>query len=217
MHVHIVGNGSSGSGCWLSIKGWHWPLSAFMVREFGLPMSVLKDDLDRIYVDRLLEMVRNSSLGAVVILAQDLVHDNSGRPLRDVGLFHVPNHYVLDLARKHPEFLPAVSIHPARPDAIEELEKCLAGGAVMMKCLPNCQNINCNDRRFARFWERMAEAGLPLLAHTAANTPFLCFDPTMPTLTSSSCRSNAVSPSLRLTPPPRAALLIPITFTSSRR
>ena len=166
MHVHIVGNGSSGSGCWLSIKGWHWPLSALMVRECGLPMSVLKDDLDRIYVDRLLEMVRNSSLGAVVILAEDLVHDDSGRPLRDVGLFHVPNQYVLDLARKHSEFLPAVSIHPARPDALEELEKCLAGGAVMMKCLPNCQNINCNDRRFTRFWERMAEAGLPLLAHT---------------------------------------------------
>jgi len=35
-----------------------------------------------------------------------------------------------------------------------------------MKCLPNCQNINCNDRRFTKFWERMAEAGLPLLAHT---------------------------------------------------
>ncbi len=35
-----------------------------------------------------------------------------------------------------------------------------------MKCLPNCQNIDCNDRRFTGFWERMAEAGLPLLAHT---------------------------------------------------
>jgi len=36
----------------------------------------------------------------------------------------------------------------------------------MMKCLPNCQNINCADRRFTKFWERMAEAKLPLLAHT---------------------------------------------------
>ena len=66
----------------------------------------------------------------------------------------------------HREFLPAVSIHPARPDALDELERCLAKGAVMMKCLPNCHNINCNDRRFTRFWERMAEAKLPLLAHT---------------------------------------------------
>jgi predicted TIM-barrel fold metal-dependent hydrolase len=36
----------------------------------------------------------------------------------------------------------------------------------MLKCLPNCQNINCNDRRFIPFWERMAQAKLPLLAHT---------------------------------------------------
>ena len=36
----------------------------------------------------------------------------------------------------------------------------------MMKCLPNCQNINCADPKLTRFWERMAEACLPLLAHT---------------------------------------------------
>ena len=83
-----------------------------------------------------------------------------------VGSLYVPNDYILKLASEHKELLPAVSIHPARPDALEELERCLDAGAVMMKCLPNCQNINCNDRRYTRFWERMAEAGLPLLAHT---------------------------------------------------
>src|SRR5262249_15721991 len=36
----------------------------------------------------------------------------------------------------------------------------------MMKCLPNCQNIDCSSPRYRRFWERMAEAKLPLLAHT---------------------------------------------------
>ncbi len=118
------------------------------------------------YLERLLEMIRGSSLGAVVILAQERVHDDSGRPLEQAGAFYVPNDYVLKLAREHHELLPAVSIHPARPDALEELERCLDGGAVMMKCLPNCQNINCNDLRFTRFWERMAEARLPLLAHT---------------------------------------------------
>ena len=46
----------------------------------------------------------------------------------------------------------------------------------MMKCLPNCHNINCNDRRFTRFWERMAEAKLPLLAHTGGEhtVPVVC-------------------------------------------
>ena len=166
MHVHVVGNGTGGTGCWLRVTGWHRPLAAMMLRHIGLPGGAMTGDLDRLYVERLLELVRGSSLSAAVILAQDEVHDESGRVMTGVGSFYVPNDYVLNLSREHQEFLPAVSIHPARPDALEELERCLAAGAVMMKCLPNCQNINCNDRRFTKFWERMAEAKLPLLAHT---------------------------------------------------
>lgn len=166
MHVHIVGNGSSGSGCWLRLNTYRRAMAALMLRHIGLPPTAIQEDLDRLYVERLLTLVRSSSLGAVVILAHEMVHDDAGHALTDKGSFYVPNRYVLELARQHPEFLPAVSIHPARADAIEELEFCLAKGARMMKCLPNCQNINCNDRRFARFWERMAQAQLPLLAHT---------------------------------------------------
>lgn len=166
MHVHIVGNGTGGTGCWINVKGWHRPLAAMMLRHIGLPSSAMAGDLDGLYVARLLELVRGSSLGAVVILAQDDVHDENGKVMPGVGSFYVPNDYVLRLAKKHPEFLPAISIHPARPDAIDELNRCLDAGAVMMKCLPNCQHFNCSDKRFTKFWERMAEAKIPLLAHT---------------------------------------------------
>jgi predicted TIM-barrel fold metal-dependent hydrolase len=137
-----------------------------MLRHIGLPGNAFAGDFDRLYVERLLQQIRQSSLGGAVILAHDEVRDDAGRIMEGVGSFYVPNEYVLRLAREHPEFLPAVSIHPARPDALEELDRCLAAGAVMMKCLPNCHNIDCNDRRYTRFWERMAEARLPLLAHT---------------------------------------------------
>jgi predicted TIM-barrel fold metal-dependent hydrolase len=166
MHVHIVGNGSGGTGCWLRVNGWHRHLARLMVRHIGLPDGVMEGSLDGLYVERLIKLVRTSSLGAIVILAHENVYDETGRVMDGVGSCFVPNDYVLNLAAWHREFLPAVSIHPARPDALQELERCLANGAVMMKCLPNCQNINCNDRRFTRFWERMAEARLPLLAHT---------------------------------------------------
>jgi hypothetical protein len=166
MHVHVVGNGSGGTGCWLRVTGWHRPLASLMLRHVGLPADAMRGDLDRLFVERLLDQVRTSSLSAAVILAQDDVHDDHGKVMAGVGSFYVPNDYVLSLAKQHAEFLPAVSIHPARPDALEELDRCLKAGAVMMKCLPNCQNINCNDRRFKKFWERMAEAKLPLLAHT---------------------------------------------------
>jgi predicted TIM-barrel fold metal-dependent hydrolase len=84
----------------------------------------------------------------------------------DFGSFYVPNEYLFAVCEKHPEFLPAASVHPSRPDALEELDRCLARGARALKLLPNCHNVHCSDPRYDRFWERMAEAELPLLAHT---------------------------------------------------
>jgi hypothetical protein len=166
MHVHMVGNGVAGSGGWLRLKGWHRWLAGFMLRQLGVPSSAFEGDLESIYADILSKLVRSSSMDAVVLLAHERVHDPDGTPREDLGSMFVPNDVVLGLAKTFPEFLPGVSIHPARRDALDELERCLAGGAVLMKCLPNCQNIDPSDKRYRPFWERMAGAGLPLLAHT---------------------------------------------------
>src|SRR5215471_4425503 len=114
MHVHVVGNGARNSGCWLRVRGWRRPLAALMLRGIGLPGDALNGDLEGFYIARLSEQVRSSSLGTAVILAQDLVYDEQGQPIKEVGSFYVPNDYVLKLAKKNPEFLAAVSIHPAR-------------------------------------------------------------------------------------------------------
>src|SRR5262249_17904033 len=103
MHVHIVGNGAGGTGCWVRVKGSHRPLPAFMLRHIGLPANAMTGDLDRLYLERLLQLVRESSLGAIVILAQENVYDEQGRVMEGVGSFYVPNDYVLKLARAHPE------------------------------------------------------------------------------------------------------------------
>ena len=166
MHVHMVGNGGGGSGGWLRLGAWHRWLAGFMLRQLGVAASALDGDLESIYVERLLPLVRESSMDAVVLLAHERVHDPDGTPRNDLGSMFVPNDVVLRLAKNYPEFLAGVSIHPARRDAIEELDRCLAEGAVLVKCLPNCQNIDCSDRRYEAFWRRMAEARLPLLAHT---------------------------------------------------
>jgi predicted TIM-barrel fold metal-dependent hydrolase len=166
MHVHMVGNGGGGSGGWLRLTGWHRWLAGFMLRQLGIPASALEENLEAIYAERLLRIVDESSMNAVVLLAHERVHDPDGTPREDLGSMFVTNDVVLDLARIHPEFLAGVSIHPARPDALDELERCLERGAVLMKCLPNCQNIDPSDPRYRPFWERMAAAGLPLLAHT---------------------------------------------------
>src|SRR3954454_22313390 len=133
MHVHMVGNGGGGSGGWLRLKGWHRWLAGFMFRQLGVPASALEGNLESIYADVLLQLVRDSSMDAVVLLAHERVHDPDGTPREDLGSMFVPNDVVLALAKSFPQFLPGVSIHPARADALEELERCLAGGAVLMK------------------------------------------------------------------------------------
>jgi uncharacterized protein len=162
-HVHVVGDGSSGSGCVLKDRGL---LARYMLYHIGLPQSALHNNLDKLYIERLAEMVTQSSIDAVMVLAHDQVYDESGRVMEGISPFYVPNSYVLSLSKEYSFFLPAVSIHPARKDAMDELNRCIEGGALMLKCLPNCQNINCNDRRFTPFWLKMAQAGIVLLAHT---------------------------------------------------
>ena len=80
--------------------------------------------------------------------------------------FYVPNDHVINLAHKYSQILPACSIHPARKDAIEELERCVEKGARVLKLLPNCHNVDCSDTRYKSFWERLSALGLPFLAHT---------------------------------------------------
>lgn len=167
-HVHVIGTGKNGSGCWYRPRGLTRLGEPILLRAMGLPASALRDDFETIYVEALRAQIRDSGLDAAVILAQEEPYREDGTLIADTGSFYVPNDYVLGLARKHPEFLAAVSIHPARRDALDELERCLEGGAVILKCLPNCQNMDWNARRYRPFLERMAESGLILLAHTGS-------------------------------------------------
>jgi len=169
-HVHIVGTGTGGTGCWYRPKGLTRIGEPILARAVGLSTRDLRgDNFDRLYVDRLLEMVRTSSrIDRAMLLAHELPYLDDGTALPEKSSFYVPNKYVLELAKQHPEFLPAISIHPSRKDALEELEYCLGEGAAALKCLPNVQGIDWNDKRHTKFLERMAEASLPLLAHTGS-------------------------------------------------
>src|SRR5437762_1303913 len=69
MHMHMVGNGSSGSGSWLRLRGWHRWLAGFMVRQLGLSADILEGDLDRLYAERVRELIATSSFDAAVLLA----------------------------------------------------------------------------------------------------------------------------------------------------
>ena len=149
----------------MRMSGWHRMMGEMMRRMIGMPVGVTDERFDALYVERLVADLKKSSLDHALLLAQDEVYHPDGKK-RDFGSFHVPNDYVFAVCAKHPEFLPAASIHPARPDALDELNRCLEKGARALKLLPNCHDVNCSDPRYDAFWSLMAESGLPLLAHT---------------------------------------------------
>ena len=55
------------------------------------------------------------------------------------------------------------SVHPYRKDAVAELERCVAAGAVLLKWLPITQGFNPADPRCFPFYEALAHHKLPLL------------------------------------------------------
>src|SRR5215471_10315786 len=124
MHVHVLGNGKSGSGCRINIRWWHHPFIRMMAWQIGLSASSDDPALDSIYAERLRDWVKASSIQKVVVLACDDVYDDQGGCHPGLSGLFVPNDYVLELARRFPEFLPGISIHPARRGAIDELERC---------------------------------------------------------------------------------------------
>ncbi len=165
MHVHLVGNGRNGSGNWMSLR-WHRRLAGeFMLRGIGLKADLTDHDFDDNYAAYVAQLVRESSLSHAVILAHEEVYHDDGGKLQ-FGSFHVSNDWILTIGKRHPELLPAVSIHPARKDALQELDRCIEAGAVMVKILPPSQNIDCSRPRYADFFKLMEQARIPLLSHT---------------------------------------------------
>lgn len=167
-HVHLVGDESLGHGCRIQLRTAFQRLGArIMLRGIGLSPDLIRTGgLGKAYVERLLETVRSSSIDRALLLAHDYPRKANGEVIDSIWNFYVSNDAVLDLARKHGEFFAAASIHPARPDALDELERVHAAGARVMKLLPNCLNIDYSLPQYRRFFRRMGELGVVLLSHS---------------------------------------------------
>jgi predicted TIM-barrel fold metal-dependent hydrolase len=166
-HVHFVGDGSNGSGCWLRSNTLLDRIVEPIVKaQAGILQSSKELGVDQAYEEKLIQLIDQSTLDAVLLLAMDYPYDEDGNCLKEKAKFHVPNDHVLSLAKKYAQIIPACSIHPARKNAIEELERCAEQGAKVLKLLPNCHNVDCSNTRYRSFWEKLSELGLPFLAHT---------------------------------------------------
>ena len=169
-HVHVVGLGTSSGACVNdSMLSWRHPLKRAKTRIY-LSASGISDihNADEQYVSRLVRLVRGFGHPAKVhILALDHYYNADGTINREKTEFYVPNDYVVRLATQYPDiFIPVVSVHPYRPDAVQEIEKWARQGVHDVKWLPNAQGIDPSDPRNDDFYRAMRKNNMVLLTHT---------------------------------------------------
>ncbi len=169
-HVHLIGNGRGRSGIEVNpamFSPFH-PKKRFMTSAYLSAAGVPNDaHFDEAYVAHLADMAKGFGRPLRIhLLAMDRNHRPDGTVDAENTEFYVPNDAVLKAAEANPGlFVPVVSIHPARPDAIQELERCADRGARFLKWLPNAQNIDPSDPKYDAFYRRMAERQVTLLTH----------------------------------------------------
>lgn len=172
-HAHIIGVGAGGSGtevhpAWLT---WRHPVKRLLA---GVYLSAAGasgfDRLDEEYIARLKRLV--CAFGRPVrvhLLAFDRHYNPDGSINPDRTEFYVPNDYVFRLAAQSPDiFVPVISIHPARRDALDELDKWTSRGARFVKWLPSAHGIDPADPHCDEFYRRMAARGCVLITHAGA-------------------------------------------------
>jgi len=165
-HVHLAALRTKDNGCYISPGLLNSPLFRFLSWKQGLPIEDAARFNQKYVEDLLAELRRSRYVEQAVLLGMDGVYDTNGILDAEKTEFLVGNDYVLNLAGSYPhEFLPGVSINPQRRDAIEELERCAAAGAVLVKVLPNSQGFDPGDRRYVPFYRKLAQLKLPLLSH----------------------------------------------------
>ncbi len=170
VHVHAIGLGQEGDGTFVNpekLSSRH-PFKRFETNLY-LKATGVKGlaHFDRDYLEVLAARARAFPHPVRLhLLAMDQAYRPDGTPDAARTEFHVPNAYVFAAAAQHPDlFVPVMSIHPARKDAIQELEACAAQGARLLKWLPNAQAIDPADPRYDAFYRRMKELGVVLLTH----------------------------------------------------
>lgn len=175
-HTHIAGIGSNGTGCMVH-SSMHSPyLHPFKRLKFQIFMSASgvnsEEDGDQQYVKRLVQLIRhcrlvsNGKWGKHVILPLDHWHDQDGTERKDITGLYCPNEYVLRLSQEYPDcFIPACSIHPYRPNAVELLQQSYDNGCRLCKWLPNSMGIDPSDDRCDIFYDKLRSLGMVLLSH----------------------------------------------------
>jgi uncharacterized protein len=170
-HAHLIGTGDAGSGIYVNPRTDSLlNPGQYARRLFFLNAGCVHDasgSVDNAYVDRMRNLIDGMRRGVKVLLfAFERAHHEDGTPDLEHTIFHVPNEYARDVARRHAgDFEWAASIHPYRKDALEALEQAKREGARAVKWLPSAMGIDPASARCNAFYEFLSKNQIPLIAH----------------------------------------------------
>jgi len=173
VHCHTAGIGAGGSGCFVSGALRRNVRFPFFLKSFGVTEQELLQQGDRLVLERLSRLLDESHhVAAAVVLAMDGVVDSRGELDQAATEIYIPNTYLGQECRTHPNLLFGASVNPLRRDALERLERVAEEGAVLLKWLPAIQGMDPGDMQLKPFYRRLQELGLPLLTHTGNEESF---------------------------------------------
>lgn len=169
-HVHAVALGTHVEGAFVH-EGMRSLSSPIRYAKYLVYMSSAgvenEENADVEYLERLVDLAMNMPKKQKHhLLAFDKHYLPDGTVSVAKTEFYTPNLYVFELAETYPEiFVPTMSVHPYRKDALEQLEKWAARGGKMVKWLPNAMGMDPADPRIDPYYAKMKELKLVLLTH----------------------------------------------------
>lgn len=170
-HVHLAGLGTDESGCHVDPRVFSWGHPVKRVQFlFYLDAAGVegREHADLQLVERLVERASNSPVPIrCALLAFDRARTSDGAIDEERSELYVPNEWAVRIAAEHPQlFVPVISLHPRRADALAELERWAAQGVRLVKWLPNSMNIDPADPSCDAFYDALARHDMTLLVHT---------------------------------------------------
>jgi mannonate dehydratase len=170
-HVHVFGDGDSGSGLWFNPRMSNlWNPQEYLRRKIYINASCIDDRPGRIDLSfgaNLLAQARGMKPGfKAMLFAFDWARDEAGAPMPEMSTYHASDDYMATKAAEHPaHFEWVASIHPYDPRALDRLDAAVARGARAIKWLPTAQNIDPASPRCDRYYAKLATLKMPLITH----------------------------------------------------
>lgn len=169
-HVHLLGL-KKGYKSYLNPKltSLTHPISVlkFKIYQKAVGIQHLEHSADE-YVKHLKTFIQYyPTLAKFYIFAFDQYYSKDGESQISKSEFYFSNTHMFEYWQSNPEiFVPVVSIHPYREDALHSLEDWAQKGVKLVKWLPNSMNIDPSSESLIPFYQKLIDLKMTLITHT---------------------------------------------------